>query len=63
MSSLSEFGSLPSAQRFAECLLSGTRQKSLCLVSPSAKEDSFGKASLPSAVALVLDKETDKGAR
>jgi hypothetical protein len=34
---LPESGSLPSARRFAECFLSGTRQISLCRVPHSAK--------------------------
>jgi hypothetical protein len=34
---LPESGLLPSARRFAECFLSGTRQKNICRVSHSAK--------------------------
>jgi hypothetical protein len=35
---LPESGSLPSARRFAECFLLGTRQRSLCRVPHSAKK-------------------------
>jgi hypothetical protein len=39
-SSLSETRSLPSVQRFVDCIISGTRQRKLCRVLLSAKNDS-----------------------
>jgi hypothetical protein len=41
--------SLPSVAIFAECLLSGTRQRRLCRVPHSVKLDSRQRGSLPSA--------------
>ena len=48
-SPLPETGSLPSATRFAECNISGTRQNSLCRVPLSAKNDTRHRYLLPSA--------------
>jgi hypothetical protein len=49
--SLPEFGSLPSAIFFAECFISGTRQRAFCRVprkKPSVKENTRRRSSLPS---------------
>jgi hypothetical protein len=48
-SSLPESEALPSVGLFAECLLSGTRQRRLCREPPSVKLGSRQRASLPSA--------------
>jgi hypothetical protein len=47
--SLPESEALPSVGLFAECLLSGTRQRRLCREPPSVKLGSRQRASLPSA--------------
>jgi hypothetical protein len=47
--SLPESESLPSVGFFAECLLSGTRQRRLCREPPSVKSGSRHRDSLPSA--------------
>ena len=57
---LPEFGSLPSAIFFAECFISGTRQRALCRVprkKPSVKENTRRRSSLPSVLFLTLGKE------
>jgi hypothetical protein len=46
---LPESKALPSVVFFAECLLSGTRQRRLCRVPHSVKLDSRQRGSLPSA--------------
>jgi hypothetical protein len=46
---LPESQALPSVVFFAECLLSGTRQRKLCRVPHSAKLGSRQRAPLPSA--------------
>ena len=59
-SSLPEFGSLPSAKFFAECFISGTRQRALCRVphkKHSVKENTRRRSSLPSVLFLTLGKE------
>jgi hypothetical protein len=48
-STLPESEALPSVVFFAECLLSGTRQRRLCRVPHSVKLGARQKASLPSA--------------
>jgi hypothetical protein len=48
-SPLPESEALPSVGLFAECLLSGTRQRRLCREPPSVKLGSRQRASLPSA--------------
>jgi hypothetical protein len=56
---LPEFGSLPSAIFFAECFISGTRQRALCRVprkKPSVKENIQRRSSLPSVLFLTLGK-------
>jgi hypothetical protein len=45
---LPEFAPLPSAGGFAECFLSGTRQRRLCRVPHSATSCARERASLPS---------------
>jgi hypothetical protein len=57
---LPEFGSLPSAIFFAECFISGTRQRALCRVprkKPLVKENTRRRSSLPSVLFLTLGKK------
>jgi hypothetical protein len=49
LTALPEFGSLPSAGGFAECFLSGTRQRRLCRVPRSVNLGSRQRYPLPSA--------------
>src|SRR5688572_32867368 len=60
LNSLPEFSSLPSVIFFAECFISGTRQRALCRVprkKPSVKENTRRRSSLPSVLFLTLGKE------
>jgi CRISPR/Cas system endoribonuclease Cas6 (RAMP superfamily) len=60
LSPLPEFSSLPSVIFFAECFISGTRQRALCRVprkKPSVKENTQRRSSLPSVTNTTLGKE------